>query len=172
MREATKKPITPRHRSRDASAVTTETKATPFGLGATAMPSVIELGRALAATNLEYLRLEKPSPDREVKAALAALSRQEEALSDLITTQPAVTLQDAAVQIGVAVVIASILESSDWSAPAQQIHLDRYHKALDRIAISVLPVIAKAAGMDLDALGWGSTRLLHANRFPGAECVA
>jgi hypothetical protein len=98
---------------------------------------------------------------------MTTLARRGLMLRDLISTLPAVTLPDAAAQIGVASAAAGVLAVSDWSTEETQPLLRPRLEALHRMLLSVLPIVADAAGLDMHAMGWSDTLKLRASRFGG-----
>ena len=144
----------------------TETPTTP----PPAMPSVYRLGLCLASVNAEYEQLEASEGNHD--KALTLLERREETLFELISTLPAMSIADAAVQIRVACIYADVLAACEWGKPDAQARLDRSHEALNRIVLSALPHIAAAAGLDMDAMGWSAAARLRAAQFCGSEYVS
>ena len=84
------------------------------------------------------------------------LDRQEFAIEDLISSSPAVSLTDAVVQIAVAYSLSNRLSDSDWSTGVDHEHLAKQHAALNRLALSALPLLAQAAGLDMGRHGLGT----------------
>ncbi len=82
------------------------------------------------------------------------------------------TLADAAVQIGVACYCAGTVECSDWSSPDRLERLEELAGALERICLSVIPLVAEAAGLDLAEMDWTGLDRLRASRFYGSERTA
>ena len=115
------------------------------------LPPVIELGRSMTAIDEEYYALDdartgrEPTCDEEKKSEL--LDRQVELLQELISTLPAVTLADAAVQLNIARRILGTLDACDWSRKEAQPLLDRQHRMAYRLVLSALPLVAKSAGL-------------------------
>ncbi|MGI4945585.1 MAG: hypothetical protein ACRYHQ_34320 [Janthinobacterium lividum] len=141
------------------------------------LPAVIDLGRRIAALSAEYDRHEQASLDARgnARAQLVAhntmkiLDEQSQVLRDLVTTIPARSMADAAVQIAEAFGIAEDLYRNVHSS----VEVERLAAALTRLALSALPVIAAAAGLDPAAMGWESeVGYLYASRFAGLEGVA
>ena len=135
------------------------------------LPQIIDLGFALAAAEIEGRRLRASGARRRSSdsAAIGVTTGRAEALRALITTLPADTVADAAVQIGVACNLATTLARSDWTAPAERERISEMHEALYRITVSVLPVLAAAAGLDLAEMGWEDVDVLRADVFYGEE---
>ena len=136
------------------------------------LPPIIDLGRALASTDIEYDRLDHLMGRRTVaeERAMDLLFTRRESLWQFISTMPAMTLADAAVQIGVACHFAGTVECSDWSSPDKLKHLGELADALERICLSVLPLVAAAAGLDLAEMDWADLDRLRASRFYSSEC--
>ena len=101
--------------------------------------------------------------------ALVTLTDREQALRFLISTLPATSLAEAAVQLGTASTFAGILHASDWRDPATHHRLNELHDALNRIMLSVLPAVAAAAGLDLAAMCWDDLDRLRASLFYATE---
>jgi len=135
------------------------------------LPPIIDLGRALATNDIEYDRLDALVGRRTVAedSAMSLLLTRRDALWQLIATMPAMTLADAAVQIGVACHFAGALECSDWSKPDRLERLGDLTEALEHICLSVLPLVAEAAGLDLVEMDWTDLDHLRAKRFYGSE---
>ncbi len=138
------------------------------------LPPIIDLGRALASNDIEYNQLDHLMGRRTVAEdqAMNLLLTRRESLWHLISTMPAMTLADAAVQIGVACHFAGTVECSDWSSPDRLERLEELAGALERICLSVLPLVAEAAGLDLAQLDWSDLDRLRASRFYGWERTA
>ncbi len=69
------------------------------------LPSITDLGRALAVLSQEHHRLDKQNladSTRKSAEAMSVVEEQQWALRDLICTMPARALSDCAVQLGVA----------------------------------------------------------------------
>jgi len=121
------------------------------------LPPVIELGRALGALEAEYWRLDEASVSSStgrLSERMTLVDLRQDALRLLISTMPAVTLADAAVQLGVAHHWSSTVSDSDWSSEAGRRELERRHEIVCRLMTSALPIVAKAAGLDMTAMGW------------------
>ena len=133
------------------------------------LPPVIELGRSLAVLEADYLLLDETtaarSPTQPEEQRMNLLYRQQDTLRELISTIPAATMADAAAQIGVACVLTSQLEASDWRQPEHQDRRRRLMEAVHRITLSALPVVAKAAGLDMNTMGWSDVQRLRATWF-------
>ena len=137
------------------------------------LPPILDLGRALASNDIEYCQLDRltaarsntPIEDR----TMSLLLTRREALWQLIATVPAMTLADAAVQLGVACQFAMGLAGSDWSSPETQRRFAELTGGLERICLSVLPIVAEAARLDLVEMDWASLDQLRASRFYGTE---
>ena len=86
-----------------------------------------------------------------------------EALRDLIASMPAFTLRDAAVQVEAIVIASSRLSSNVHTEAQVEIAADR----IERMALSILPVIAAAADLDIQVMAWSDYMELRARRFEG-----
>ncbi len=138
------------------------------------LPSIIDLGRALAANDARYDRLDalvgtRTTTDDQVMDLLLA---RRHVLWDFIAIPPAMSLADAAVQIGVACHLAMTVECSDWSTPDRQLRLGEMASGLTRLCLSALPLIAEAAGLDLAEMDWSGLDRLRASRFYGSESAS
>ncbi len=145
------------------------------------LPSITELGRMLgvitqreAAIHFvnvgrgehvnEEQRRDWASDDRRLMTADRLLFCRMDALRELISTLPAVTLSDCVVQINVAGHLIMKVTCNDLEKP----ELDELSDAVERIMISVLPVLAAAAGLDQVEFGLDEVANLHEGRFPAA----
>lgn len=143
------------------------------------LPSITQLGLILggiaqreAAIDLMPLgRGEPVGEDDRCARAVEQLRRntadrllfdQLGALRSLIGTMPAMTLSDCVVQINVASHWLFRLTCNDLEPPEVRDVCDN----LERIMISVLPVIAAAAGLDLVEFALDEVAILHEARFP------
>lgn len=139
------------------------------------LPPILDLGRALASNDIEYCQLDRLTATRSntpiEDRTMSLLLTRREALWQLIATMPAMTLADAAVQLGVACQFAMGLAGSDWSSPEQRGHFAELAGGLERICLSVLPIVAEAAGLDLVEMDWVDLDRLRANWFYGTEGV-
>jgi hypothetical protein len=138
--------------------------------GGTGLPSVADLGRHLAAVDLVYTRHEEethkdPGDQIRQREALDLLYDRGEALRDLIATMPARTIQDAAVLVGIAWSLAANLDACEFTKDKTV----QIAKKLERIAMTVLPVIAGAAAMDVATMDWTDALELAPHRFHGVE---
>jgi len=134
-------------------------------------PPIIDLGRALASNDIEYDRLDDLMGRRaaDEDRAMGLLLTRRESLWQLIGSMPAKTLADAAVQISVACHFAGSLECSDWSGPDTHSRLQELASGVERVCLSVLPLVAEAAGLDLAEMDWTDFARLRASRFYGSE---
>ena len=144
-----------------------------------ALPSITELGRMLgtiarreAAIDLlpvgrgepknEEERRERRSEELRLKTADALLFRRLDALRDVVATLPARDLADCVVQVNVAGHMIMKITCNDLEKP----ELDELADAIERIMVSVLPVMAAAAGLDLAEFALDEVANLHEGRFP------
>jgi hypothetical protein len=77
------------------------------------------------------------------------------ALHDEILTLPAENLEDAAIQVTIGYYRADLLDSNVTPEEADQLSNEMLF-----LQASVLLAIVKAAGLDIDRLGWGDMRRL------------
>ena len=143
------------------------------------LPSLTELGRTLGAITRrgsridlascgrtaprdEAERLEQQKDDRRCSTADKLLYRQMEALREIIGTMPAQSLSDCAVQISVASHLVFKLTNNQ----TEKAEIADLADAIERILISVLPVLAVAAGLDLIEFAFDETTGLHEAHFP------
>ena len=140
------------------------------------LPSIIDLGRALATNDIEHARLDELTCRRSntpiEDAAMRLLETRREALWQLIASLPAMTLADAAVQLGVATQYAMGLEGSDWSSADVRGRFYQLAGGLELMCLSMLPLVAEAAGLDLAEMDWTGLDHLRASRFYGSERTA
>ncbi|MGI4944415.1 MAG: hypothetical protein ACRYHQ_28300 [Janthinobacterium lividum] len=138
---------------------------------------MIDLGRRIAALSSEHERQEQAVLDARgnVRAqqtahnAMEILDEQRRVLQELVTTIPARSLADAAVQIAEAFLVAEDLHANVH--PADDV--ERLAGALTRLLLSALPVVAAGADLDPAAMGWDQeVGSLHASRFAGLEGVS
>ena len=83
---------------------------------------------------------------------------------------PAVTLQDAAVQIGVAYILSDFLDGATPENDGE--YMKELAASLRRALVSALPLVADAAGLGLDALGLDYVAKFKTNLFFGAQVAA
>ncbi len=139
-------------------------------------PSILDLGHQLAGIGKEIIRqsdlLAVHQADRKASKqaanAVALLEERESSLHHVVCTIPAVTLADAAVQVSVAVLLAEDIAANELTADA----VTRAAEKLERVLLSVLPVIAAAAGLNTSAMDWDQFAGLRADRFGGMEAGA
>lgn len=89
-------------------------------------------------------------------------------LCDVIATMAPVTLKDAAVQIEVAACLADDMVANKHS----ECELEQFNKTMLRITLGVLPVLAAAAGLDIDEMQWKGVAALHARQSAALEFLA
>ena len=133
------------------------------------LPAVAELGRLLAQARAALSRFDNASlASDDVTTKIIAgrgldlMQDRAIALEALIATLPAKTLADAAVQLGVAYSVAETIEGiceDDYK-------LRLAERQLQRILVGALPVVAAAAGLDLDEMNLRHIIDLRAGRFP------
>lgn len=143
------------------------------------LPSITDLGRILGAITRresaidlvavgraspcnEAERLEQQKDDRRRYTVDKLLYRQMEALREVITTIPARSLSDCAVQIAVASHFVAKLTNNQLA----EAEVHELADAVERILISVLPVLAVAAGLDLIEFAFNEVTDLHEVKFP------
>lgn len=143
------------------------------------LPSITELGRMLGTTSRreasvnglrdalgkpasEEERRERASKSLRLDTADQLLFHRIDGLRDLISTMPAETLSDCVVQINIAGHLIMKVTCNDLEKP----ELDQLSDAIERIMISVLPVLAAAAGLDLTEFAFDELTMLHEGRFP------
>ncbi len=138
-------------------------------------PSILLLGQMLARSEKAYhafdvatmtnSNAEHPAHGRRRLIATRAqdlLDERQDALRLLITTQPARTVADAAVQMSAISDIACQLDAHNLDDCAQIALITR----IDRMTLGILPVLAEAAGLDMVAMGWAEQDLsLRPNRW-------
>ena len=148
-----------------------ETSITPLPDQDESLPSILALGLALTSTEAEHARLEKTvamDTTNLLVDYLEMLSLREDALRNLISTLPATTLADAAVQLEVATTFACGLKVGDL-APDRSYRTRTEVAALERLIYSALPLVADAAGLDMKRMGWQECNSIRATRFGIAE---
>ena len=141
-------------------------------------PSILDLGKQLAAVEIAHeafdsgnMRLSLKVGDAEAarrskqrgEAAWEVLEPRAEALRELIATMPALTIQDAAVQIALICTASGRLSASIHSRESSTAMADQ----IERMALGLLPLVARAAGLDLEAMNWASNEYLRVHRFDG-----
>jgi len=116
------------------------------------LPSILDFGRTRAALLREAdqiaERLDAAARHPRgiaLEQALELAYDRDDALIDLIATLPATTIGDAAAQLCVAWREISYIDSFDLP----KADLEAHHAKLRRMILSVLPVVAEAAGLDL-----------------------
>ncbi len=149
---------------------------TPDVSTANFLPPIIDLGRALASNDIAHCQLDQLTCRRSntptEDAAMDLLLKRRDALWQLIASLPAVTLADAAVQLGVACHFAMSLEASDWSSADVRGRFYQLAGGLELMCLSMLPLVAEAAGLDLAEIDWTGLDHLRASRFYGSERTA
>ena len=153
--------------------VAPETAAAAVAL---ASPSLLDLGRQLATLLVSYdahdiVALKRAtrgvageglcSVSNRAVAAQAILGDRIEAVRALITTIPAQTIADVAVQIEQVAVMSSRL-----SADGENTHEVRgVADQIERMAYSMLPIVAAAAELSVEAMNWEGSLALRVHRF-------
>jgi hypothetical protein len=161
-----------------SKAATRTTRATPDTATTTALvtflPSIHDLGRRIAALYVVHDRCDEDgvqadgfSAEHRAQDGMDIAHAQIIAAREMICAMPAVTLADAAVQIAAAVVVA---DQIDGAARCEHT-LIQLEKKLDRLLLSALPLIAEAAGLGMDEMGWSDLAKLRAHRFEALEAV-
>ncbi len=138
-------------------------------------PSVFALGQHLAALEraheaydpVNLQRAASAVDETQQRAARAIQEDRMEALREMIASMPALTLKDAAVQVEAITVAASLLSCSTHTEAQVEAIADR----IERMALSILPLIAAAADLDLEAMFWTDNLTLRAHRFAGVEAA-
>lgn len=134
-------------------------------------PSVFSLGQHLAALEraheaydpVNLQRMASAVDETQQRAARAIQEDRMEALREIIASMPALTLKDAAVQVEAITVAASLLSCSTHTEAQVEAIADR----IERMALSILPLIAAAADLDLEAMFWTDNLTLRTSRFEG-----
>lgn len=132
------------------------------------LPSVEALGRALAHSARAHEEFDQIRRDARKRGTFSGAAdngmelheARQHALRELISTLPAVSLADCAVQLAVADMHAETITGADGAG------MEARAEALERICASVIPVIAEAAGMDLAQFDLEQFRRLREVRFP------
>ncbi len=121
---------------------------------ATDLPSIADLGKMLAALDVALEAVTTFERGQPIAADRAG------ALRDLIATMQPRTFADAAVVIACAVSIASRLDHKDASDQA-----GHEVRKLERMLLSVLPIVTEAAGLDPGQMGWTVLEERRASMF-------
>ena len=147
---------------------------------ASTAPSILELGKHLAQVEISYNAHDVVELNRtlrggdedglrhaknQAEAAQLILGDRQEALRDLICTMPAKTLADAAIQVAAIVVISARLSASHHTAHQVTREADK----IERMALGMLPILAAASGLDMEAMDWADNDQLRPLRFTGVE---
>ncbi len=131
-------------------------------------PSIIIMSDHLAAIDTAYAMLDAAGPTgarlQAHEAAKGLLDERREAVRDIITTLPAADMKDAACIVAGMVTIAGRTYANAY-APEQQ---EREAAKLERMALGILPIATRAAGMDAAGMGWGGSDSLRVARYVGA----
>ena len=143
-------------------------------------PSILDLGKHLAQVEIAYnahdivelkrgVRAGDEDAMREAtnrsEAAQIILGERQEALRDLICTLPAKTLADAAIHVAGIVTLSARLSASICTAD----QVTRAADKIERMALGMLPILAAAAGLDMEAMDWADNDQLRPLRFTGVE---
>lgn len=130
------------------------------------LPSIEDLGHSLAAARVAHNAADANRDEIASSTGMRIAAERAEGLRKLISTMKAETLADVAVQVDVAIELVSVLATSDgadWEDVAC---------AVERMLLSIWPVVATAAGCSL-ATGHGDALLnLRRHRFAALEGVA
>ena len=134
----------------------------------TSLPSIHDLGRRLAGLQAVYdandsvnTRDESPAVQTRATAAREITFDQILAVQDVVATMPAVTLADAAVHVAVAANFAARIEGEAFS----ETELADIGTKIERMLLSILPVVAEAGGLSIEDMGWQHMIDLRASRF-------
>ncbi len=130
-------------------------------------PSVTSLGVHLAAVRkarhlfdvASLARVDKANTERPPEIGL--LDDRAEAIRDMIASQPALSLPDAAVAVAEAAIIAARL-SADGDMPHAAV---RAADKIERMLLAALPFVAQAASLDMHAMEWAEADSLRVARF-------
>lgn len=128
--------------------------------------SIHDLALQVAVLDAEHVRLdaETPfgSPARDgAEQTMAALSNSMDALRKAIVLKPALSLADGAVHVASIGYLAEELVNNFDLPPKAE----RLAATLFRLALSVLPHVAEAAGLNADAMGWDDLMRMRPGRL-------
>ena len=156
------------------TATSTETLASVETPPVTSLPTIHNLGRRIAALYVVHDRCDEEdikadgfAAEHRAQAGMDITYAQITAAKEMICSMPAVTLADAAVQVATAL---SIADQIDGAVRCERT-LIQLERKLDRLLLSALPLIAEAAGLSLDEMGWSDLATLRAQRFQALETV-
>lgn len=158
-----------------AAIVARAAAAAPARPAATALlPSVIQVGRLIrraAAAHGFYDGDARKAGKEEAASGERLAYDQEQALSDLALTMPALTLEDVAVQLVIGCGHASDLCNTEGVSP-NEVRDNCLRVA--RIFASVTPVVVRAAGLTLDDITDSGVFIegLRARHFPPLDVPA
>ena len=137
------------------------------------MPSVLAIGTHLADAGHAYsawdeVALVEPDEPQRRLGAVATYARdtaglRKQALRELLATMPAASIEDAAVLVAEAAEIAGFLSGANSTPVATVEAAD----AIERMLLSALPFIARAAGLDMERMNWSAGESLRQHRFAG-----
>ena len=140
----------------------------------TSLPSIQDLGRRIAALNVvhdrcddENIQADGFAGEHRAQDGMDITYAQITAVKEMICTMPAVTLADAAVQVATAL---SVVDQIDGAVRCERT-LIQLERKLDRLLLSALPLIAEAAGLSPEEMGWSDLATLRAQRFQALETV-
>ena len=122
---------------------------------------IVELKRGVRAGDEDAMR----EATNRSEAAQIILGERQEALRDLICTLPAKTLADAAIHVAGIVTLSARLSASIWTGD----QVTRAADKIERMALGMLPLLAAAAGLDMEAMDWADNDQLRPLRFTGVE---
>ena len=134
------------------------------------LPSIEDLGRHLAAVEQAYHRYDASTDNTnriQIDTDMELLDERGEALNALMATMRPKTLADAAVLINAAWILAASLGGGEDDRKAAL-----RARRLERILVGVLPVVAHAAGLDMEEMDWTQALKLAPHRYHGEEVVS
>ena len=133
-------------------------------------PTALDLGRQLANAERAYHAFDsvvlRQGTSRTADDGIDARSILEdrlEALRTLISTTPARSLQDAAVLVAEAAIVAGRVAESNFD----KMQIEEFLARLERMLVSAAPLIAKAAGLDPTEMEWAHRDYVRLSRFAG-----
>jgi hypothetical protein len=132
------------------------------------LPSIFNLARrsneileAFNEIDRAHLGADNQRAKKIFDSALSLCVTRRDALNDLILTMPAVSLADVAAQLEAACRVADGLDTGELPRS-----IGASVAQLRRALLSAIPVVARAAGVDMETVGDGSALDLHAYEFP------
>ncbi len=132
-------------------------------------PRIEDLGRQLAAVEEAAHQFDsaflKPQHDRVSDDARVVLGERGDALRLMISTLPAATVADAAVQVSQILDLTDQLRFYEGDEDERRNMIAR----IERMALGMRPVLAQAAGLDMAKMGWArQDGCLRVSRWRGA----